>query len=622
MTLRARVTATAIAITLFVALAFAFIGALVDRQAESRFTAEASQAKGVLWQKIVASQLDQMEPQTAALTRDRATLSALVAGDKTALAENIESTYNRLTQLEVLTMVRVADSNGRIVYTAPARASSSADNQLVQRAIADRIVTRGIERDGTGQLVASLAFPLYNRGNIVGAGIFSRELTRATNDFKVNDQSDVLILGPNEQLHYATDETLQPLLTNEAMPLGAAGHGWIAKQGDKVYLVSTQPILSAENEPLATFVSLKDYSEGYAAQQFFQRSAYAIVAGLLVLGLVGLYFYMRHSLAPLNSVAACLDRMAAGDLRDTITPRSNDEIGRLETAMRSMLEQMREMIRQVNEATTDLGQSSTRMSAVTESTRQGVQQQTEDVDQAVTAMTEMSAAVREVARSAQDAATAADHADVEAQQGQKVVRTTIEMIDALANEVEHAAGVIHQLEIASDSIGSVLDVIRGIADQTNLLALNAAIEAARAGEQGRGFAVVADEVRTLASRTQESTTEIQGMIQKLQQEAKNAVQTMEASCTNAKVAVQQASETGSSLERITTAVGRINQMNTHIASAAEEQGTVAEDINQTVVRISQVAERNAEGAANTAQASEEMHGLAGRLRELVGRFRV
>ncbi|MGD8593954.1 MAG: methyl-accepting chemotaxis protein, partial [Gammaproteobacteria bacterium] len=232
------------------------------------------------------------------------------------------------------------------------------------------------------------------------------------------------------------------------------------------------------------------------------------------------------------------------------------------------------------------------------------------------------ATVQEVARNATEAANAASHSDEEAQKGQAVVDRTINAIDALASEVDRAANVIHRLEQDSDQIGTVLDVIKGIAEQTNLLALNAAIEAARAGEQGRGFAVVADEVRTLASRTQQSTAEIQQMIERLQAGAQEAVSVMDDSRSRAADSVSSAQSAGQSLQSITGSVASITDMNTQIAAAADEQSAVAEEVNKNIVNINHAAERAADGAKQTSAASNALAGLAQDLQALVGQFKV
>jgi methyl-accepting chemotaxis protein len=237
-------------------------------------------------------------------------------------------------------------------------------------------------------------------------------------------------------------------------------------------------------------------------------------------------------------------------------------------------------------------------------------------------MNEMSATVQEVARNAVEAAAAAKDADSTFDEGKQVVDRVISAIGELAGEVESAATVIQQLEVESRNIGSVLDVIKSIAEQTNLLALNAAIEAARAGEQGRGFAVVADEVRTLAGRTQESTQEIEEMISKLQSGTNNAVNVMAAGKEMTQVGVDQAAAAGEALKTINAAVAQISSMNTQIASAAEEQSSVTEEINRSIVSINEVAEQSATGAQHTAEASTDLARLADQLKNLVDRFKV
>jgi methyl-accepting chemotaxis protein len=237
-------------------------------------------------------------------------------------------------------------------------------------------------------------------------------------------------------------------------------------------------------------------------------------------------------------------------------------------------------------------------------------------------MNEMSGTVQEVARNAADASNAADAADTEASNGALVSTEAIGGIESLVSEVNSAAQVIRNLEQDSENIGSVLDVIRGIAEQTNLLALNAAIEAARAGEQGRGFAVVADEVRTLASRTQQSTQEIQDMILRLQDGAANAVKVMEGAQNKAQVSSDSVEKAAESLAAIAGSVSAINDMNTMIASAAEEQSAVAAEMQTNMNNIREVADRSADGAQQTAQASEELARLAAEQQALMAAFKM
>lgn len=299
----------------------------------------------------------------------------------------------------------------------------------------------------------------------------------------------------------------------------------------------------------------------------------------------------------------------------------SDELGEMGANFNKMVATIQTVVHQVAAASSQLAAASEEMSAVTNQSQAAVQTQKSETDQAATAMNEMTASMHEVAKNAANAAQAVNDADKEASDSQHVVAGTISSINALAQEVENVSGVIESLATDSESIGTVLDVIKDIAEQTNLLALNAAIEAARAGEQGRGFAVVADEVRTLAQRTQESTDEIQHTIEKLQGRAKEAVTVMVQGRSQAKTSVEQAARANTSLESIVQAVETISDMTTQIASASEEQSAVSEEINRSIVSISEVAGEVATGAKQTDQASHDIAKLAVDLQAMASQFR-
>jgi methyl-accepting chemotaxis protein len=285
-----------------------------------------------------------------------------------------------------------------------------------------------------------------------------------------------------------------------------------------------------------------------------------------------------------------------------------------------MVTQLRGLVSDIKEATDRLTTASGELTGIAEQGSDTITRQRQETDQVATAVNEMAATVQEVARSAAEAASATGEANHKTAEGQAVVQETKASVDGLAGEIRRSGEVISRLKDKSENIGSVLEVIRGIAEQTNLLALNAAIEAARAGEQGRGFAVVADEVRTLASRTQRSTQEIQEMIESLQEEAGEAVQVMEKSQSGSAAMVEQATRMEQGLGAIAELVGRINAMNTQIATAAEEQSTVAEMINSSVVSIAQDSEGTEQMTRQTAQAAGELNQLGEGLRALVHRF--
>lgn len=341
--------------------------------------------------------------------------------------------------------------------------------------------------------------------------------------------------------------------------------------------------------------------------------------GLLVIWLVG------HGIArPLKQMVAMLDDIAQGegDLTRRLTSDRADELGSIAKGFNTFLSKLQVMITQVVGSVQKVSDSSEHTADIAIRTNMGVHKQLAEIDLVATAVHEMTSTAQDVARNATHAAQAANHADEAAHKGMKIVQNTSVSISALAVEIGRAVTVVQTLAKDSENINAILVAIRGIAEQTNLLALNAAIEAARAGEQGRGFAVVADEVRNLAQKTQQATEEIQTMIQQLQSGTRQVVKVMEDSQIKTDESVSHAAQAAQALETITKAVSVINDMNTQIASAAEEQSAVAEDINRNVINIGQVADEVAGGADESSKASAELTKLAEQQRRLINQFKV
>ncbi len=345
---------------------------------------------------------------------------------------------------------------------------------------------------------------------------------------------------------------------------------------------------------------------------------------LLMAGLAVIVFIVRRTVIKrIHAMRHTMEAIAKDDdLSHSVSIGARDEIGAMGEAFNHMIAKFKQSLHAVSDVTQQLNDVSDQVANVADSTLKAVVEQRTETDMVASAMNEMSATVQEVARHATQTAEASQGADDESKAGVLVAEEAIEGIKELIAEIESAAAVVQQVETDTASISAVLDVIKGIAEQTNLLALNAAIEAARAGEQGRGFAVVADEVRTLASRTQKSTEEIQNMIERLQHGVKNAVGAMagaQGRATTGSNCVEKASQ---SLHVIAAEVATINDMNIQIATAAEEQSVVAEEINRNITTISTIADTTSAGATQTAQSSEELVRLTVELRRLVDQFKL
>lgn len=439
---------------------------------------------------------------------------------------------------------------------------------------------------------------------------------------------DKLVVTPEGKAIY--DQFKQ---TFAAYRSGIAQSFTLAEQGRrdeliKLLLVDMKTVVDGSGKQLndlAELFSRQVSIESQKSQEHYvnSRMIVSLFVVLAALATVVLAMLLTRSIVrPLGEAVNAAENVARGDLTRPIETHGNDEVSRLLKALATMQQNLRQTLQSISGSAAQLATAADELNAVTLDSTQSLQQQNNEIEQAATAVTEMTTAVEEVARNAVSTSDATRQSSESATLGQERVSDTVEAISALADDVQVTGGLVQSLASQSQDIGKVLDVIRAIAEQTNLLALNAAIEAARAGESGRGFAVVADEVRALAYRTQQSTQEIEQMVQGMRTGATQALDSMQASSSRAASTLAMAERAGEALQTITASVHQIHERNLVIASAAEEQAQVAREVDRNLVNIRDLSVRSATGADQTSASSHELSQLANSLRTMVQRFQV
>lgn len=402
-------------------------------------------------------------------------------------------------------------------------------------------------------------------------------------------------------------------------------------QHDQALELANTSLAETANQMAKALLALNDLNTSHAtAQAELSETSYShswnYVSGMVLISLLlavsASVLLSRSIVIPVRRAVRLAEKVAGGDLTQPIDVNGKDEISELAKSLQTMQHNLRDTIRHIASSSMQLASAAEELNMVTDNSAAGVNQQNDEIQQAATAITEMSAAVEEVAQTALATSEASTHSAQSALLGKQQLALTLTAINEINSDVAISSGLVGDLAEQSQHIGKVLDVIRAIADQTNLLALNAAIEAARAGDAGRGFAVVADEVRALAHRTQNSTREIEVMVQTIRGGTTAAVNSMQHSRDKAEQALVQAQKAGEALDIITVQISRISDSNHIIASAAEEQSKVAREVDRNIINISDLATQTAAGAHQTSAAAHDLSKLAIDLNTLVVRFTV
>ncbi|GAB3535412.1 methyl-accepting chemotaxis protein [Photobacterium alginatilyticum] len=487
-------------------------------------------------------------------------------------------------------------------------------------------------QDFDGSIVVSFAKAFQgNHQGVLAADLTVSHIIDQVLNLKLEHNGFAFLIDGNHNIVAYRDETLsqQPITQLDSELTTALFRQLQSEQTIQTFTLdsdSQEKLIYAS--PIAgtdwTLALVEDESLAFAS--IGEQIKFIVLASVMLYLVISVIATMiiNSLLRPLNNLNQSVSQLAqgSGDLTQRIAIERMDEIGELADNMNRFLAQLQTMIKGVVNHSQDLGQYAERSAQLSNLASQRVSEQQNDVNQIATAIHEMSATSGEVANHAEMTAAAAQASTSACEQGQDVIGQNRNAITSLANQVQDAANVIHELENNAQGINQILSTIQGIAEQTNLLALNAAIEAARAGEQGRGFAVVADEVRVLSQRTHDSTEEIRSMIETLQQNTQQAVDSMQTSTELADQSVGYAEAASESLNQITHTITEISDMATHIASAAEEQRAVSEDISRNTQAIKEVSDHLAEQTAEVSQSSREMNSSADTMRQDISRFKV
>jgi len=565
--------------------------------------------------------------QQFAFTRDDVLKKALLSRDPKKAGKAVAHSFKRLKAEQTIAALGVYDADGRQLALLP-KGSALSVEKLVRKSLAEQLIVHGIVEDGQGMPYLTLVFPLYDRsqpGQPVGAIALGQSLAFMINKLNSTAVSGYVLRNRHGKVVFSSMKEIE--LGNDAlerMPMPAKAP--IVRKvvlGDRHLDVEQIPIRAIDGEVIGAFVAISDVT---ALANKIDRLWWTTFAeSLLLILLVGLalWWLISHTVKPIHEAEQALRKIADGDLSQ---PFRHQNVVKEVAALLELIEQLRH---KVHESIAQVITASDSIHAAAEVTEeasttifkalQDEHRSLEKVDQAIQRMVNFS---RQVAEQVRTAAEAARRADSEAHQGSKVLDTAVRSINQLADDISRAADVIERLRAESETINNILSVIQEIAEQTNLLALNAAIEAARAGEHGRGFAVVADEVRSLASRTQNSVQEIEQIIQRLQAGTAEAVKVMGEARKQATTSVENSNEVNEKLQHIVAVVAEIAEENAHIAHSSEQQAKEITSVQAEIKAIYEKADTICKLADNSQEKARAMAELAERLRRLVHHFKV
>ncbi|MCG8015060.1 MAG: methyl-accepting chemotaxis protein [Candidatus Thiodiazotropha sp. 'RUGA'] len=569
-----------------------------------------------LWRAIGENERSTMAANFTSLTRNRKLSASLYRFSEEGVKDAVGPTATRLQAMGIADNVMIIAKDGRIGFTALDGVSQSPE--VAKQAIATGKSVDGFELTADGRLVNLVAFPIYDRSDLVGVGVYEKGLDAVAEKIKAANGREIIFKTDSGKVAATTTDTYPDLESPQGEQQSYQEIGW----QESIQGVGSLPLLSTDGKLVGRMFSMEDITENAKSQQNLILISYTIAVVMLGLLMLGVMLYMKMALKPLDMGVQHMERIASGDLSQEITCNRNDEFKRLLGAMQKMNHDLSGLVGKVANTSESLVMTIDEVNNSSEKTNLAVTHQKQELDQLATSLSEMTASATHVSQNINHLASSATDSMTATEEGNRIVKQSVQSIGTLTQEIRKGSDVIQTLVDESQQIGVVLEVIKSIAEQTNLLALNAAIEAARAGEQGRGFAVVADEVRTLAGRTQDSTKEIEQIISALQVGVNEAVEVMAVSVSHAEESSQQATTIGDTLDSVQQKIELINQLGSQVSAAADQQRATTEEMNQNIQRISKSADETSAQSNNTSSVVRDLKGLSNVLTEEMDRFKV
>jgi methyl-accepting chemotaxis protein len=623
MSLSQRIVFIAALLTLVAAGVFSYIGHLERQHLEQGMAEPVNTGRRYAWEWALDSQLKRMHDHVAALESDFGLKTAFKEADAAAIKQHADTLYALLQEQGAFDTLQLVDKAGQLLYSQPkpAEIGSPTQKAFVLNAIESGKLSSALTRDDDGELVLGLAIPIKSRRGAYGAGVYLVDMQRLAQLMLDKDGSAVALLDVAGKLQA---ETRAGLYASLGARLPAPGEISLQtrSQGGKTYSVAIQGLADAAGDPLGHLVSMQDISAHYQQTQRMTQILVLISVASLALIIAVFWLYIRRALRPLVQAVDQLARLAQGDLRiGGPSVPGQDEIGRLNQALATTAGHLRDLVGNITASATDQVAHSVQLAALSQESLDKAQQQQRRVLQIASASSQMSIASQDLSASIQQISQYSSQTLQIARSGGGQVKQAIANIQEVAREIGQLADRVQHLRNSSASITQIVGVIKGISEQTNLLALNAAIEAARAGEAGRGFAVVADEVRHLSQHTHKSVTEIEAVINSIQQQTGEVGAAMESSQRRTASSSSLSEQSLSALGQIEERIKALQEYIDAGAAAAEQMAATASSVQEDVEAVSQIAEQVSGDARQVSQSSADLQQLAEGLNQQMGFFK-